>query len=112
MFPLTAASIRNEGRILHHCVGGYAERHIKGVLTILFLRKSSAPHTPYVTIEMSGNRLIQIHGYDNERSGGESPWTVHREFLDMWLAWLKAGSKRDKDGRPVLPERKKEVKSA
>ena len=112
VFPLTAASIRNEGRILHHCVGGYAERHIKGVLTILFLRKSSAPHTPYVTIEMSGNRLIQIHGYDNERSGGESPWTVHREFLDMWLAWLKAGSKRDKDGRPVLPERKKEVKSA
>lgn len=112
VFPLTAASIRKEGKALSHCVGGYAERHIKGVLTILFLRKTSAPNTPYVTIEMDGNRIMQIHGYDNERGGGESPRKVHKEFLDTWLAWLKAGSRRDKDGKPVLPRVRQEARSA
>lgn len=108
VFPLTAASIRREGKVLAHCVGGYAERHIKGVLTILFLRKTSAPNTPYVTIEMDGNTIRQIHGYDNELDGRASPRKVHKEFLDTWLAWLKAGSRRDKDGKPVLPKREEE----
>ena len=112
VFPLTAASIRREGKVLAHCVGGYAERHIKGVLTILFLRKTSAPNTPYVTIEMDGNTIRQIHGYDNELDGRASPRKVHKEFLDTWLAWLKAGSRRDKDGKPVLPKREEEAKSA
>lgn len=111
VFPLTAASIRKEGKVLDHCVGGYAERHIKGVVTILFLRKVREPNTPYVTIEMDGNRIVQIHGYGNDR-GGESPRKVHRAFLDAWLAWLKAGSRRDKDGNPVLPGRKEEAKIA
>lgn len=105
VFPLTAASIRREGRVLAHCVGGYAERHLKGVLTILFLRKVREPNTPYVTIEMDGNTIRQIHGYDNEMDGRASPRKVHKEFLDAWLAWLKAGSRRDKDGKPVLPKR-------
>lgn len=112
VFPLTAASIRKEGKALSHCVGGYAERHIKGVLTILFLRKTSALNTPYVTIEMDGNRIMQIHGYDNERSGGESPRKVHKEFLDTWLSWLKAGSRRDRNGKPVLPRVRQEARSA
>lgn len=110
VFPLTAASIRREGEALRHCVGGYAERHIKGVVTILFLRKIREPSKPYVTIEMDGTRIVQIHGYQNDR-GGANPREVHRVFLDTWLAWLKAGSRRDKDGKPVLPKRK-EAKSA
>lgn len=112
VFPLTAASIRREGKILAHCVGDYAERHLKGVLTILFLRKVRGPNTPYVTIEMDGNTIRQIHGYDNEMDGRASPRKVHKAFLDTWLAWLKAGSRRDKDGKPVLPKREEEAKSA
>lgn len=105
-FPLTAKAIRYEGKALSHCVGGYADRHIKGVLTILFLRRASEPNRPYVTIEMNGNRLVQVHGYLNDR-GAESPWVTHKEFFDVWLAWLKAGSKRDKDGKPILPRKRK-----
>lgn len=112
VFPVTAASIKKEGRVLCHCVGGYAERHIKGVCTILFLRKVKMPNTPYVTIEMAGNKIRQIHGYNNERGGGPDPRKVHKAFLDTWLAWLRAGSRRDKDGKPILPKRKKVVKSA
>ena len=61
---------------------------------------------------MPGNTIRQIHGYDNERSGGENPRKVHKEFLDTWLAWLKAGSRRDKDGNPVLPKREEKARSA
>lgn len=105
-FPLTASAIIYEGKALNHCVAGYAERHIKGVLTILFLRRSSEPNKPYVTIEMDGNRIVQVHGYNNDR-GAESPRVTYKKFFDTWLTWLKAGSKRDKDGKPILPRKRK-----
>lgn len=103
----TAKEIIEEGKALSHCVGGYADRHAAGVLAILFLRKKSEPDKPYLTIEMHGSQMIQIHGYKNERvAGAKDPRETHRELLDRWLAWVKAGSKRDKDGRPRLPKKK------
>ena len=51
--PGNIQDIVREGRVLQHCVGGYAERHVNGAVTILFLRKESAPGVPYVTIELS-----------------------------------------------------------
>lgn len=112
VFPATGAAIRREGKVLNHCVGGYAERHLNGTLTILFLRHSDRPGMPYVTIEMDGNQLRQIHGYDNERHpcadnpNRVSPRKRHKGFLDVWLRWLKAGSKRNKDGTPCIPKRR------
>lgn len=111
VFPITAAAVRREGKVLDHCVGGYAERHVKGVVTILFLRKTSAPDTPYVTIEMDGNRIVQAHGFRNDRNG-QPPRVTHRRFFDTWLAWLRAGSRRERDGKPILPKAKQEAKSA
>ena len=106
IFPLTAQAIKREGKALDHCVGGYAERHIRGVLTILFLRRSEAAGVPYVTIEMNGNQIQQIHGYHNDTlPGSPKPREVHKEFLDTWLRWLRAGSKRNEDGTPKLPQR-------
>ena len=107
--PEDDRQIINEGKTLHHCVGGYAERHMRGAATILFLRKEKTPHQSYITIEMcgkQGNDIRQIHGYGNEQKAGKklaSPQERHGAFIDLWLAWLKAGSKRDKSGRPVLP---------
>ena len=37
--PASGEEILNEGRKLQHCVGGYADRHIQGKTTILFMRK-------------------------------------------------------------------------
>ena len=106
VFPVTAAAIKREGKMLCHCVGGYADRHMRGVTTILFLRRSSAPSTPYVTIEMDGNQIRQIHGYHNDTlPGSPKPREVHKAFLDAWLRWLRAGSKRNEDGTPKLPKR-------
>lgn len=113
VIPEGVQDIVREGRALKHCVGGYAERHVKGAVTILFLRKESAPNVPYVTIEMSTEnncrelRIRQIHGYQNERDGGQPPERVHAGFLEMWLDWVHEGSPRDLEGRPVVPHEQK-----
>ena len=118
--PKNADEIVAEGKALEHCVGGYAERHMKGTLTILFLRKETAPNKSFLTIEMDVNKLVQIHGYKNEglyTTKGRfapDPREVHGEFLELWLDWLKRGSKRDKDGNPVVKtaRKNKEVTAA
>ena len=110
--PVSGEEILNEGRKLQHCVGGYADRHMSGAVTILFMRKVKKPDEPWLTIEMNGNTLVQIHGFKNEGvhtakgAFAPNPREVYREFLDTWLDWLKKGSKRDKNGNPKLPRKK------
>lgn len=110
--PASGEEILNEGRKLQHCVGGYADRHMSGAVTILFMRKIKKPDEPWLTIEMNGNSLVQIHGFRNEGvhtakgAFAPNPREVYREFLDTWLDWLKKGSKRDKQGNPKLPKKK------
>lgn len=110
--PINADEIVDEGKALKHCVGGYADRHLSGATTILFLRRRDRPHTPPATIEVAGNNILQVHGYRNELEGcadnpdKESARTLYAAVLDPWLKWLKGGSKRDKDGRPKLPKKK------
>lgn len=110
--PASGEEILKEGRKLQHCVGGYAERHMKGKTTILFMRKAQKPDEPWLAIEMDGNNIRQIHGFKNEglfSAKGRfapDPREVYREFLDTWLDWLKKGSKRDEQGNPKLPKKK------
>ena len=117
LFPLLEAEIIEEGKVLRHCVGGYAERHISGSTTILFLRRAEHPGTPLATIAMNGNRIVQVHGYRNEcEPCTDNPQKIparelYADVLDVWLRWLKKGSPRDKDGNPKIPKQK-EVKTA
>ena len=69
--PESIQEIITEGKVLHHCVGGYADRHAKGQCIIVFLRKKAELNAPYYTIEIGGkwgNRqhIVQCHGYANE----------------------------------------------
>lgn len=100
--PMSAMEITAEGKALHHCVGGYADRHIRGTTTILFLRDRKKPGKPLVTIEMHGNQIAQIHGYENDINETVRPSVKYAGILEPWLAWLDGGSKRDKKGLPVL----------
>lgn len=122
LIPDSAEEIVAEGRTLHHCVGGYAARHIQGKTCILFLRKARTPMRSFLTIELIKRQgkmdIMQIHGYRNEgyaRRSGEreavNPRQRYAWFLDTWLEWVNAGSKRDRDGNPVMPEikTKKEI---
>ncbi len=113
--PASKDEILDEGVKLKHCVGGYADRHMAGTVVILFMRKEKKPDEPWLTIEMSKNRLVQIHGYRNEGTFSAKgriapdPREIYREFLDTWLDWLKKGSKRDEHGQPKLPKMRKGV---
>ena len=109
---VNAEEIVREGNLLNHCVGGYADRHISGATTILFLRRRSAPGKPLCTIEIYDRTIRQIHGWDDERSAckdnpdREDPREIYAAFLDEWQRWLEGGSKRDKAGRPIIKKRK------
>lgn len=102
---LSAEEIVQEGKTLEHCVGGYAQRHMSGNVTILFLRRKDAPYKSLYTVEMDGNRLRQIHGYRNDFAG-PAPRDTMAWFLTPWLDWVSKGSKRDKEGRPKLSKTK------
>lgn len=111
--PRCEEDILQEGKALCHCVGGYADRHRDGKTTILFLRKATEPDKPFLTIEMNGNKLVQIHGYRNEgihTAKGRfapDPRKAYKDWLDTWMRWLLAGSPRKKDGTARIPKKKK-----
>ena len=106
--------IIREGLTLGHCVGGYAERHLNGTTSILFLRRQETPEASLYTIEMHGDTMYQIHGFRNDTgfSEAQKPINAMKWMLEPWTEWLKQGSPRDKDGKPLLPEKKEEVKTA
>lgn len=64
--PKSLTEIYDEGKTLDHCVGGYAERHAKGKLTIVFLRLKDRPDVPYYTMEISNQmKIVQCYGFRN-----------------------------------------------
>ena len=93
--PHCVEDIVNEGKAMHHCVGGYAERHFNGSTVILFLREKERIAKPFVTIEMNGVAVRQARAACNA-----SPTFEAKKFIDKWVAYLKE------------PKRKKTVKES
>ena len=81
--PDQLEEITQEGVSLCHCVGGYLGRHATGDTNIIFLRKKSSPSTPFYTIEVCGNTLVQIHGSHNKWLGNDP------EAIPFVYKWLK-----------------------
>lgn len=50
-----ASEIVEEGRTLHHCVGGdsYLKKHADRTTAILFIRSAKKPQIPYITVEIT-----------------------------------------------------------
>ena len=75
VFPMTVSEIRLEGEALHHCVGGYSQRHIQNDTTILFLRKGESPDTSFYTVEIRKDgaewKVVQVHGACNKWVGND-----------------------------------------
>ena len=64
--PKQLSDIAYEGKALSHCVGGYAERHALGKLTIMFIREKIKPDKPYYTMEVSvDGKIVQVRGKRN-----------------------------------------------
>lgn len=92
-----AAEIVEEGRILHHCVGGdnYLQSHNTGRSFILFLRNIEQKDIPLITVEIRGEHILQWYGaYDKKPD---------QTKIDAWLRTytkeLKQRKKGQNDGR-------------
>lgn len=85
--PKSMAEIIKEGKVLSHCVGGYAERHAKGQATILFLRSEAEPAAPLYTIEVSKDSVRQAYGYRNKTTPDSDART--RTMFRHWKAYIR-----------------------
>lgn len=65
VYPATPDDVVKEGHSLHHCVGGYVDRVANHECVILFLRQCSDPEKSFFTIEIRGNKPVQVRGSGN-----------------------------------------------
>lgn len=103
------AELQKEADTLHHCVWTYAQRHAGGETAIFFIRRTVEPWKPYYTLELDEKKLT-VRQNRGLRNCGKTPEV--QAFEDLWISWVRAGARRDERGRPVLPEKKREAKSA
>lgn len=103
------AELQKEADTLHHCVWTYAQRHAWGKTAIFFIRRTVEPWEPYYTLELDEKKLT-VRQNRGLRNCGKTPEV--QAFEDLWISWVRAGARRDERGRPVLPEKKREAKSA
>ncbi len=87
----------NEGKVLNHCVGGYAKRYEKGETVILLLRKESEPMMPFYTVEIKGKSIIQCRGNRNC-----APDQAVKEFMEAYKQKLE-GKKPKNRIRIMVP---------
>lgn len=120
VIPQTEQELKDEGRILRHCVGSYGKSHCSGK-PVFFVRHYRRPERSYYTlnINMTGETpsRIQLHGYGNEHHGENKQYT-HKipkevlEFCDRWerevlMPWW---DKKHRERLVVEPEVKKKRK--
>ena len=90
----SAKELQDEGKALHHCVGGYAGKVVAGETAIFFIRRASAPDESWYTLELDENMLVvrQNRGLRNCDRTQEI-----KDFEAAWLAWVRAGCKKTKE---------------
>lgn len=67
--PTCPDDLIDEGKQMHHCVGGYIEKYIRGESSVYFLRKKDSPKTSYVTFDIVNSKLNQyVMAYDERVS--------------------------------------------
>ena len=82
--PKTTYDIIDEGKAQGHCVAGYADRHARGELAIIFIRKIGEEDKALLTVEMRKDYMQQVHGKKNR-----NPDAYEQEFIDKWLKVVK-----------------------
>lgn len=82
----TPFEIKAEGRMLHHCVGGYVDEHLRGDTTIMLLRRKESPDKSFYTIEIRNDKIVQIHGFANKWLGNDP------EVIPFVANWLRANN--------------------
>lgn len=109
-----------EGEVLHHCVGGYHQKHAAETDVIFFVRRARRPERSWYTLDIRMNtdvpREVQLHGYRNEwcdRGQLHIPQRV-RDFCDRWerevlLPWAAAQRDKQRDKQTNTKKRKRRI---
>lgn len=83
-----------EGKELHHCVGGYAERYAKGETHILVIRNIKELDKPFYTVEISTSfKVVQVRGLRNI-SANKEVRTFMEEYEKQVLSKLSKKIKK------------------
>lgn len=77
--PSCADDVVNEGASLSHCVGSYINKIINEGVQILFMRHTSDPDTPLITLDIRNGFLYQAAGFGNRDL---SSWEA--DFIKEW----------------------------
>lgn len=75
------AELITEGKILHHCVAGYATKHADGNTVIFFIRHINDPEMPFYTLEYKNGKVEQNRG-DHNCSRTEEVIAFEAEWLE------------------------------
>lgn len=83
----SAEEIVQEGRILHHCVGGnnYLKKHNEQESIILMLRFKEKQEIPYITVEIEEERIVQWYGAHDRKPDEKNM----KRWLDAYVTRLK-----------------------
>jgi len=88
-----AKEVVDEGKALHICIGGYAERYLKGKTILCCLRRAEAPDTPWRAVEFSATtgRLVQDRGEHNDVGTYQHNFDngVREQLNRFWAAFRK-----------------------
>lgn len=95
-----AGEIVEEGRTLHHCVGGdgYLGNHARGISIILLLRLSAEKRVPFVTVEMKNLTIVQWYGAYNKKPIKNEI----EKWLKNYLKILKNGTLRSRETERIM----------
>ena len=87
--PKNPGDLVVEGSRLHHCAKTYMEAVSQGRTTILFVRKTKAPTTPYLTLEIRNNEIRQCHGANNSSliKGTPAYKFIKNYCMDKKIKW-------------------------
>ena len=98
----STAELQEEGRALHHCVGGYTDNVLAGQV-IFFIRRAEDPDTPYYTlnVDIKSGRMIQLHGYGNKEQENDKNFPAIKAWAERWVKeiWKPGLAKRNKAKR-------------
>lgn len=114
----TPEEMTREGEVLHHCVGGYHQKHAAETDVIFFVRRARRPERSYYTLDirmdLDAPKEVQLHGYRNEwcdRGRLHIPQRV-RDFCDRWEREVLApwtAAQRDKQTNNKHKKRKRRI---
>lgn len=98
----SAEEIVQEGRILHHCVGGdtYLRKHNEQESIILFLRFKEEQETPYITVEIEGERIVQWYGAHDRKPDEDRM----QQWLNQYITRLKCQGTQNIEDADLIRE--------